>query len=275
MRWLKRKMWKAGIAITGMLLLLVLMISVPVSTVEADEGTSGLVTPGTVRVQATPTEDATVTALGKKKLLQDVDQQQHTLGNWFWNNGAALVSSLVLAIAGAFTLFRYLRDQRNAREKQREDRQTELEKRAEERFQAVVEGLGSEREEAKVGAAITLRTFLRPGYEQFYTQVFDLAVAHLRPSSTSHPSEDPHTPLPLSWSACTCVRAVCERLISAMPNSARLTSNGPTLTEPTSAGSTSGGPNSWGLISAGPRCGRRTSVELTATRLTSAGPTST
>src|SRR5204862_5651299 len=89
------------------------------------------------------------------------------------------------------------RERRDA-EQQRwlKDQEAEREKRAEERFQAVVEGLGSEREEAKVGAAITLRTFLRPGYEQFYTQVFDLAVAHLRPLSNSHsPEEDPGTPL--------------------------------------------------------------------------------
>ena len=56
----------------------------------------------------------------------------------------------------------------------------EREKRAEERFQAVVEGLAREKEETKIGAAILLRTFLRPGYEQFYIQTFDLAVAHLR-----------------------------------------------------------------------------------------------
>jgi uncharacterized protein YjbI with pentapeptide repeats len=50
--------------------------------------------------------------------------------------------------------------------------------------------------------------FLHPGYEQFYAQVFDLAVAHLRLSSTSYSSEDPDgiahpldhptTPLPLT-----------------------------------------------------------------------------
>src|SRR5512135_1714587 len=62
----------------------------------------------------------------------------------------------------------------------RGNRQDEQMKRGEERFQKVVEGLGSERTEAKVGAAITLRTFLQPGYEQFYRQAFDLAVSHLR-----------------------------------------------------------------------------------------------
>src|SRR5436853_4613209 len=53
------------------------------------------------------------------------------------------------------------------------------------RFLAAVTGLSDEKDEAKIGAAILLRTFLRPGYEQFYTQTFDLAVAHLRLPRTS------------------------------------------------------------------------------------------
>jgi hypothetical protein len=83
MRWLKRDLWKAGIAIAGMLLLLVLMMWIPISAADAHAGTLGLATPGTGTVQATPPEDATVTALNNEKLLQDVDQQQHTLGNYF------------------------------------------------------------------------------------------------------------------------------------------------------------------------------------------------
>jgi len=43
-----------------------------------------------------------------------------------------------------------------------------------------------------------LRTFLRPGYEQFYTQSFDLAVAHLRLPRAPQPLEDVDTPLPLT-----------------------------------------------------------------------------
>ena len=65
MRWHKRDRWKAGIALAGMLLLLVLTVWVPVSAVGAYEGTSGLATPVTGTVQATPTEDATMTALQK------------------------------------------------------------------------------------------------------------------------------------------------------------------------------------------------------------------
>lgn len=151
MRWFQRNLLKVTTALVALMFLSVLMVVVPVVAVEARPRVVML---GRSRaVDATPTVDATVTALNKEKLQDDVAQGQHTLRNWFWNNGAALVSSLVLAVAGAFTLFRYLRDQRNEREKRRDDCQNEQERRSEERFQAVRVGLGGEREEAKASAA--------------------------------------------------------------------------------------------------------------------------
>jgi uncharacterized protein YjbI with pentapeptide repeats len=100
---------------------------------------------------------------------------------------------------------RWLEDRKAERDRRDEeqqrwlkDQEAEREKRAEERFQSVVEGLGSEREGARVGAAITLRTFLLPGYEQFYRQVFDLVVAHLRLPRTSKLLEDENIPVPLT-----------------------------------------------------------------------------
>ena len=198
MRWFKRGLWKAGIALSGMQLLLALVMWLQVSAADVHAGTSGLATPVTITIQATATEDATVTALNKEKLLQDVDQQQHTLGNWFWNNGAAIISSLVLVIAGVFTLLRYLRDQRNEREKQRNEHQIEREKRAEERFQSAVTALGDEKESTRIGAAILLRTFLHPDYEQFHTQIFDLVVANLRLPRTAHQPIEPTLPQPMT-----------------------------------------------------------------------------
>jgi uncharacterized protein YjbI with pentapeptide repeats len=234
MRWLKRDIWKVGIALAGMLLL-VLMVWVKVEATGAYEGTSGLATPGTITVTATPTEDATVAALNKEKLAQEVQQLQQNndrgLGDWLWSNAAAVLSSFLstlVVVIGVLIGFRQwsvgrrdtqrkeaddriaaqdkeLEDRKAERERRDEeqkrwlkDQEAERERRAEERFQVVVEGLGSEREEAQIGAAITLRTFLRPGYEQFYTQVFDLAVAHLRLPRTPNPAEDPNTPLPLT-----------------------------------------------------------------------------
>jgi uncharacterized protein YjbI with pentapeptide repeats len=197
MHWFKREMWKASIAIASMLLLLILTVWIPVSTADAQEMMSGLATPLTVTAQATPTEDATVTALNKEKLTGEIAQQQHTWDNWLWSNAATILSSflstLVLVIGALFGFWRWRGDRRDAQDKELKDRQNEREKRAEERFQAVCEGLGREREEAKAGAAIVLRSFLRPGYEQFYTQTFDLAVAHLRLRHL-----DPDTPEPLT-----------------------------------------------------------------------------
>jgi hypothetical protein len=191
MRWLKRDMWKAGIALAGMLLLLVLMVWVPVSGADAYEGVSGLATPVTGTVQATPTVDATVAALNKVKLAQEVQQLKNQnapdLFGWLRANAAILLSTLVVVIVGLIGLFRWFGDRHSEREKQ-----------AEVRFQAAVTGLGDDKEGAKIGAAILLRTFLRPGYEQFYTQTFDLAVAHLRLRRTAHPPEDPTLPLPLT-----------------------------------------------------------------------------
>ena len=43
MRWIKRDRWKAGITITGMLLLLVLVVWVPVSAVQTDAVHAGMV----------------------------------------------------------------------------------------------------------------------------------------------------------------------------------------------------------------------------------------
>jgi hypothetical protein len=203
MRWLKREMWKASVAIIGMFLLLVLMVWVPGSAAGADERVSGLATPATGTVQATPTEDATVTALNKEKLAQEIQQLKNQnapdLFGWLRTNAAVLLSTLVVVIGGLIGFFRWLGERRDEQEKRRQDQRSEQEKRAEERFQAAVTGLGDEKEGAKIGAAILLRTFLRPGYEQFYIQTFDLAVAHLRLPRGSYPLDgDPEKPLPLT-----------------------------------------------------------------------------
>ena len=180
----KRNMWKASIAVVGMLLLLVLMVWVPASTAGAYEGTLELAGQGMGTVQATPTEDATVAALNKEKLAQEVqqlkNQNEPDLLGWFRTNASILLSTLVVVVGGLIGLFRWFGDRRDERVK-----------RAEERFQSAVTGLGDEKEGAKIGAAILLRTFLRPGYEQFWLQTFDLAVANLRLPRTSHVPEDP------------------------------------------------------------------------------------
>src|SRR6266704_556419 len=146
MHGLKKEVWKAGIAVAGILLLLLLMVWVPVSEAGAYEKAFGFARLGTGTVQATPTEDATVTALNKEKLAQEVQQlknQNEQLKNqngpdlfaWLRMNASIFLSTLVVVIGGLIGLGRWLADRRSEREK-----------RAEERFQKVVEGLAGDNE---------------------------------------------------------------------------------------------------------------------------------
>jgi uncharacterized protein YjbI with pentapeptide repeats len=202
MRWLKRDLWKTGIAIAGMLLLLMFMAWISVAAAVAHEGASVSTGPVMLTVLATPTEDTTVTSLTKEKLAQEVkqlkEQNEPDLLEWLRTNASILLSTLVVVIGALIGLWRWLGDRRDEHEKRREDQRSEQEKRAEERFQSAVMGLGDEKEGSRIGAAILLRTFLRPDYEQFYAQTFDLAVANLRLPRITHPPEDPNAPLPLT-----------------------------------------------------------------------------
>jgi uncharacterized protein YjbI with pentapeptide repeats len=204
MRWLKRNIWKAGITITCMLLLLALMVWLPVSAVGADERISGLATLVTGTVQATPTEDATVTALNKEKLAQEIQQLKNQNApdpfGWLQTNASIFLSTLTVVIGGLFGLWRWREDRKEAHDEELDARNKELRVQAEERFQAAVTALGDEKEGTRVGGAILLRSFLTKEdaeiYGRYYTQIFDLATAHLRPSSAPQPSEDSTTPLP-------------------------------------------------------------------------------
>jgi hypothetical protein len=197
-----------GVPLAGLLLLLVLMIWVPMSA-NAYESTSGLTTPG--MMQTTPTVDvtATMTALQEEKLRQEIQQLKNQNSPDFFDllqtNSAILLSTLVIVIGGLIGFFRWFRDRRDARDK-------DLNAQAEERLKTAVTALGDEKESTQVGGAILLRSFLDPDdkkiYGRYYIQIYDLAVAYLSSSSTSHPSEDPdglpyssedpNTPLPLT-----------------------------------------------------------------------------
>src|SRR5450755_1416884 len=186
MRWLKRNRWKAGIAVAGMLLCLILMVWVPVSAAGAYEGVSGLAASVTMTVQATPTEDATVTALNKEKLAQEIDQLKNQ-NYWSWTTIGPILVGFAGLLAALYSFITWIRNRQDEQKKRGEEQQrwlkdheAEREKRAEERFQKVVTDLGSERKEARIAAATILFTFLQPGYEQFYRQIFDLSVTYLQ-----------------------------------------------------------------------------------------------
>lgn len=168
---------------------------VSMSTADAHAATHTSVTSYLVKAQETPTVDATVTALSKEELTQEVDEQQHTWNNWLWSNIATIFSSvlstLVIVSGALFGLWRWYRDKRDAQDKELKEHRIEREKRAEERFQMVVAGLGDEKQGVRIGAATLLRTFLHPDYEQFFIQVFDLVVITLRISKVDESVSEP------------------------------------------------------------------------------------
>ncbi len=157
--------------------------------------------------------DATALAVDVLKQQDDKIQRDNsfpwTLLNAIGGAGIGGVGTIFLAIAAFITARNGLKqwqgnreDEQTKRDKEQERwqkaQEEERRKQDEGRFQSVVEGLGNEREEAKVGAAIMLRTFLQQGYEQFHHQTFDLAVAHLRIPRTSGPEAYSSAPPPLS-----------------------------------------------------------------------------
>ena len=183
MGWLKGDQRTTGIVIISVVLLLALLIAVIALVVGGHQTALPGQATGTEAVQATPTVDATAVVQDQLK-QQDEKLQRDNSFPWTILNTSS-VGSLFLAVAAILGAWIGFTQWRGSRKEERR-------KRDEERFQKVVEGLGSEREEAKVGAAIMLRTFLQKGYEQFHSQTLDLAVGNLQlqhhaDQSTSQP----------------------------------------------------------------------------------------
>src|SRR5437879_1487117 len=136
MHWFKNNLWCIGIASVGVLVLLTCLTLIPLSAASAHEEISGVATLAAVRVQATPTEDATVTALNKEKLTQEVqqlkDQNEPGLLGWLQTNASTLISMLAVVIGGLIGLWRWFGDRQDARKKELEDHQAERDRRDEE-----------------------------------------------------------------------------------------------------------------------------------------------
>jgi hypothetical protein len=178
------------ILFVGGTLALILMVWVPTISASADRVTSISARQPTATSTQTPLAplDVSATVLGEDKLREDTKQVERqndrSVAAWLWSNAATVLSTVLsaaaIAVAGYLGFRRWVRERKDAQNKILADRKDEREKRSEERFQSAIQGLGGEKIEGKIAAAVVLRTFLRPGYEEFYNQVFDLAVTNLR-----------------------------------------------------------------------------------------------
>jgi uncharacterized protein YjbI with pentapeptide repeats len=173
MHWRGRNISKAVVVFAVILLLFLSVIVLP-PLIGGGQTEQTIQFPGG-GVPATPTIN--VTAVVQDQLKQQDEQLQRAnsqpwiiLNPLFSSIGG--IGTICLAIV-AFLTFR------SGFKQWQGNRQDDQEKRAEERFQAAVTGLGGD-DKAGIGATAILRTFLREGYEQYYRQVFDLAVGYLR-----------------------------------------------------------------------------------------------
>ncbi len=182
-RWIKR--YKLVLLLISCILLLVFLAWLPLTAYGSTSSDAlkknALNAPGTATPAppvTTVTPDPTMIALEKRQLTLQIDQlnlqNERSLGEWFWSNGPAFAVIITILVG----LYQYLRTLRN-----------EQRRRIEDHFYSVIEGLAGESTEAKVRAAIMLRTFLKRNYKQFHVQVFDLTVASLRPQVSADPKE--------------------------------------------------------------------------------------
>ncbi len=167
-----------------------------------------------VNIQDTPTPDlqATKTALDIQSARLTIQKQQTDNALAFVTDIVAPVGTAVAIGTLAYSILRGQHDQRmqeqtrlderrkeNERrmeesDRRRDDQRIDREKRDEDRFREAVLDLG--KDETKLGAATTLRTFLdkknKESYQRFYQQIFDLSVGYLRLRNVEkNPEPDP------------------------------------------------------------------------------------
>jgi uncharacterized protein YjbI with pentapeptide repeats len=133
--------------------------------------------------------------LKDQKLQQEIEKLKHENANSRGLRGAvgayagiAGFFTAVVAGLGVLLTFRGQRKEqvrqaeldRTQRENDREQRETESRRRLDERFNAIVTDLGSEREAVQAAAAVSLLTFVRPENAAFYRQVRLVTLANLK-----------------------------------------------------------------------------------------------
>jgi uncharacterized protein YjbI with pentapeptide repeats len=95
--------------------------------------------------------------------------------------GIAPFLTAIVALLGVFiTLWRHLSEQRRQRDLDRKNLETDRIRRFNEKFNAVVENLGSESQAIQASAAVSIQTFLKPEYSEFHDQVFLILLANLK-----------------------------------------------------------------------------------------------
>jgi uncharacterized protein YjbI with pentapeptide repeats len=134
-------------------------------------------------------EDTTPTAsiemLQKAKLEREIEKLQTEIqaasSGWAKFTQIAPFITAIIALAGVFvTARKHISESNRQREADRRQLERERVRRFDEKFNQIVEGLGSSNSVTKAGAAVSILTYLRPEYSAFHEQVFLILMANLK-----------------------------------------------------------------------------------------------
>lgn len=119
------------------------------------------------------------------KLRQEIKkleiENKKLRNEWDTIIGLAPFLTSVVALLGVFiTLWKHLSEQSRQRNLDRKNLEDDRIRRFNEKFNAVVENLGSESPAIQASAAVSIQTFLKPVYSEFHDQVFMILLANLK-----------------------------------------------------------------------------------------------
>lgn len=123
--------------------------------------------------------------LESAKLRQEIKKleiENQKLGNnWSTIIGLAPFLTSVVALFGVFiTLWKHLSEQSRQRDLDRKNLEDDRIRRFNDKFNSIVENLGSDSPAIQASAAVSIQTFLKPEYLEFHDQVFMILMANLK-----------------------------------------------------------------------------------------------
>jgi hypothetical protein len=132
---------------------------------------------------ATPT--TRIEKLQEIKLKREIEKLQKEIqvasSKWAKFTQVATFITAIIALMGVFiTVWKHISESNRQREADRRQLEIDQVRRFDEKFNQIVEGLGSPNQATQAGAAISILTYLRPEYSAFHEQVFLILIATLK-----------------------------------------------------------------------------------------------
>ena len=108
------------------------------------------------------------------KKLQNENQTTHLID--IIPSYAGILTALVAIIGAIISFFKFIKEKQNEIEQKKEENKT----RVAAKFDSIIKKLSSNNESIKATAAVSLLTFLKKGYEEFYDQVYLILLVNLK-----------------------------------------------------------------------------------------------